>query len=387
MTAVSAQRFSAQISCERRCVLRDPECALQRGARALLHFRRVRDAHDKTSDHELLWFSVQFARGMKAVSRNREHTVFDAVIGKSIDKEFLNRNWFDQRLVLHGTGTPRSHSARRQQIARRVHENTTCGGATLKRHLADMIALSRGENATPVPRRASISQITFLSRFSSSIDIVASGFVAFVGVASCGANQAGGNSRGRVRTSEQLFHENLTGRNRSGFPNSVASARRSGPTSLRSTWRSAPVSPNAALSISSTASASRTLARCSRFSARSSANFLSGWSSPVAHQAHNLKVTGSNPVPATNHQFADACQPAPGSRAWGNCGHTTFAFGHRAPLRANASAFSSGDGLGILEPGSNTQGERPAALIALSGRARDRAICPAVARSDYRRVA
>src|SRR6266702_2355510 len=27
-----------------------------------------------------------------------------------------------------------------------------------------------------------------------------------------------------------------------------------------------------------------------------------GWSSPVARQAHNLKVTGSNPVPATKHQ-------------------------------------------------------------------------------------
>jgi hypothetical protein len=27
-----------------------------------------------------------------------------------------------------------------------------------------------------------------------------------------------------------------------------------------------------------------------------------GWSSPVARQAHNLKVTGSNPVPATNIQ-------------------------------------------------------------------------------------
>jgi hypothetical protein len=25
-----------------------------------------------------------------------------------------------------------------------------------------------------------------------------------------------------------------------------------------------------------------------------------GWSSPVARQAHNLKVTGSNPVPATS---------------------------------------------------------------------------------------
>ena len=27
--------------------------------------------------------------------------------------------------------------------------------------------------------------------------------------------------------------------------------------------------------------------------------FVAGWSSPVARQAHNLKVTGSNPVPAT----------------------------------------------------------------------------------------
>ena len=26
-----------------------------------------------------------------------------------------------------------------------------------------------------------------------------------------------------------------------------------------------------------------------------------GWSSPVARQAHNLKVTGSNPVPATRY--------------------------------------------------------------------------------------
>ena len=27
-----------------------------------------------------------------------------------------------------------------------------------------------------------------------------------------------------------------------------------------------------------------------------------GWSSPVARQAHNLKVTGSNPVPATKYK-------------------------------------------------------------------------------------
>jgi hypothetical protein len=29
---------------------------------------------------------------------------------------------------------------------------------------------------------------------------------------------------------------------------------------------------------------------------------IAGWSSPVARQAHNLKVPGSNPGPATNFQ-------------------------------------------------------------------------------------
>ena len=32
--------------------------------------------------------------------------------------------------------------------------------------------------------------------------------------------------------------------------------------------------------------------------------FIAGWSSPVARQAHNLKVTGSNPVPATKFNSA-----------------------------------------------------------------------------------
>jgi hypothetical protein len=30
------------------------------------------------------------------------------------------------------------------------------------------------------------------------------------------------------------------------------------------------------------------------------AHLVAGWSSPVARQAHNLKVVGSNPTPATN---------------------------------------------------------------------------------------
>ena len=32
-----------------------------------------------------------------------------------------------------------------------------------------------------------------------------------------------------------------------------------------------------------------------------------GWSSPVARQAHNLKVTGSNPVPATKYENGPPC--------------------------------------------------------------------------------
>src|SRR5438105_12253277 len=33
-----------------------------------------------------------------------------------------------------------------------------------------------------------------------------------------------------------------------------------------------------------------------------SADVGAGWSSPVARQAHNLKVAGSNPAPATNQK-------------------------------------------------------------------------------------
>ena len=35
-----------------------------------------------------------------------------------------------------------------------------------------------------------------------------------------------------------------------------------------------------------------------------------GWSSPVARQAHNLKVVGSNPTPATNSANAYSTSPA-----------------------------------------------------------------------------
>ncbi|EJN11802.1 hypothetical protein PMI42_04815 [Bradyrhizobium sp. YR681] len=53
---------------------------------------------------------------------------------------------------------------------------------------------------------------------------------------------------------------------------------------------------------------------------------------------------------------------------------------------AGAAQFSSDDGLGIHQPGSMTRGTR-AKVQTPSGRARDRAMCPAVVRSFAGRAA
>ena len=45
--------------------------------------------------------------------------------------------------------------------------------------------------------------------------------------------------------------------------------------------------------------------------------FNAGWSSPVARQAHNLKVIGSNPIPATKLQCKTPALAA-GVFVWGN---------------------------------------------------------------------
>lgn len=58
----------------------------------------------------------------------------------------------------------------------------------------------------------------------------------------------------------------------------------------------------------------------------------------------------------------------------------------RSTARYSATNFSSGDGLGIHQPGSMTRGTR-AKVKTPSGRARDRAMCPAVARSIEGRAA
>ncbi len=52
----------------------------------------------------------------------------------------------------------------------------------------------------------------------------------------------------------------------------------------------------------------------------------------------------------------------------------------------SVSHFSSGAGPGIHQPGSMTWGDRTSAMPAPSGRARDRAMCPAGARSIQRRI-
>ena len=44
--------------------------------------------------------------------------------------------------------------------------------------------------------------------------------------------------------------------------------------------------------------ASRPIAAIGRVGFRSQTTYIAGWSSPVAREAHNLEVAGSNPVPA-----------------------------------------------------------------------------------------
>ena len=59
---------------------------------------------------------------------------------------------------------------------------------------------------------------------------------------------------------------------------------------------------------------------------RLNAHSVAGWSSPVARQAHNLKVTGSNPVPATIHYIR---RPKGGVVVWG---------AHAQPISAHTTS-------------------------------------------------
>jgi hypothetical protein len=71
--------------------------------------------------------------------------------------------------------------------------------------------------------------------------------------------------------------------------------------------------------------------------AGSPARLIAGWSSPVARQAHNLKVAGSNPAPATNHRPSWPAAP-PSKRgffSFEDRRHDEHFWHHRAPGRPN----------------------------------------------------
>jgi len=215
-----------------------------------------------------------------------------------------------------------------------------------------------------------IKAITLRSSVSSSIDIFSSSVVAS-GVASCGANQAHGGCRRRVRTSEQLFQKTFP----SDYPNSAEPFVRSGLTSLRSTSRNARASRSAARSFSLTGIASRMLAPFTRSMERSSKiEIPTAGCAALGRGPRNPRslITGSCAGLAISVSDGVVNGSLPSGESEPS---VTLA---RAP-----SGFSSGDGLGIQQPGSNTRGfafmRQPA-----SGRARDRAMCPAVARNDRR---
>ena len=59
-----------------------------------------------------------------------------------------------------------------------------------------------------------------------------------------------------------------------------------------------------------------------------------GWSSPVARQAHNLKVVGSNPTPATKYKLSKEMQTpcCVGMFAMAHCsGHAMSTFSEPPP--------------------------------------------------------
>jgi hypothetical protein len=95
--------------------------------------------------------------------------------------------------------------------------------------------------------------------------------------------------------------------------------------------------------------------------------FGAGWSSPVARQAHNLKVAGSNPAPATNartyedtHKPTDITQTTPSPLATMPAGFLSFTL-HRQtkPLADTATRLRdrprqtppAGEGLRIRRSG------------------------------------
>src|SRR5690606_1537798 len=74
-------------------------------------------------------------------------------------------------------------------------------------------------------------------------------------------------------------------------------------------------------------------------------NGAAGWSSPVARQAHNLKVVGSNPTPATTISSQEAAPPggffAFGAGRVGSCFRSATGTQQRPALRRSAADRSN----------------------------------------------
>ncbi|VXC97787.1 hypothetical protein SPHINGOT1_270066 [Sphingomonas sp. T1] len=72
---------------------------------------------------------------------------------------------------------------------------------------------------------------------------------------------------------------------------------------------------------------------------------VAGWSSPVARQAHNLKVTGSNPVPATKSY------DSPKAKASGLSSFVDFFFSLDRPCDKDAKPAVPVGGVRLCPPG------------------------------------
>lgn len=203
---------------------------------------------------------------------------------------------------------------------------------------------------------------------------------------------------GQARTSEQLFIPGAK-----IFRGSVWSSGRSGLMIRLPASRSARNARSATRVFSSTASASRTPKRCTRSMARS-----------LATESRAKEPEASGGLCAKASHAVRVGEPTRiGKLSWPALGRTSnvsergvtggesaalnflqgraarsahVAHNHEVVSSNLTPATSSGDGLGIHQPGSMTRGTR-AKVKTPSGRARDRAICPAVARFIDRRAA
>jgi hypothetical protein len=206
------------------------------------------------------------------------------------------------------------------------------------------------------------SQITLRTRASSSFDIFRLSIFAFVGVASCRwSNRAHCRQFGQGERSEIYFRESL---GEKIFLLSAASALRfGGMTSPASFSRSASARPSVSPTSTSPARRRRLMRRLWSFSTNCG---------PV-----------NGPDISCGGVEGHATSGSPSKR------YAPVARSHRgAGIEPGPQEFifSSGDGLGNHQPGSITWGGQ-VRTPAPSGRARDRARCPAVARSSLRRVA